>query len=601
MDAGREMSIDNLSVESKIESTKVKDLPSLEWWIWFLIGVLPFCNIAKLPPDGKFWSQWAGSTLVMLWIGTRIRTSSGGFTLVSFPACVIAFFAMATALQIALGMALFPMGALVVISTLALATVACTFGADITAASQGSSFIGAFSAGLLVALVLNFLATLLGLAGYEVYLTSVLAAAEFPRAVGLVGQSNHLAALAVLSVASAIYLVWIEKIQYKVLWAIGAMAAFVCSVSGSRIAIVEWTVMLALAFIAQPRLVARRAVTRSLRRRELFILAAVFVATQVAWLYRPIADGVPSSNIARIDSQGRTELLRDSIELWTAHPWIGVGEGNFAERRLNDLHGSLTEPNAAHAHNLIAHSLAEWGTLGGIAAAGCSMWVALWAWRSVRRKEVSAEDYVIATWMLCLLAYSMVEHPLWFTRFLLPFATLMGMLRQPKFVLPRNRRLNPMLVSGVAIFLAVGISVVSAADYLRSQRLALRLQHDIESSVEHIASVPLSDASSIANLTMFPIPAQIMLTRALPMNDEYIDQKLIIATKAMSGIPTAETMARYLAFALIAGKSGDAMQLADSLMRRNAEAYAQMMEILSGFTTRSPSIKSFVEARAPLH
>jgi Virulence factor membrane-bound polymerase, C-terminal len=261
---------------------------------------------------------------------------------------------------------------------------------------------------------------------------------------------------------------------------------------------------------------------------------------------------------------------------------------------LQELDAPMRHSNVDHAHNLFAQAMAEWGAVGlGLVVAlfGGSLWV---VWKRSRDPLAGSEELMAATWLLCLLTHSLVEHPLWFMHFLLPLALMVGLLRQPVVLrrpAPPTRR---PAVTAALVVLVLATAVASAWDYRRIQNLALMFRADVDRPVGTASALKLSDVAAVELLTLFPRFPRIMLAMMLPLDDGPAQPKLDIAHQAMYLIPTGESVARYALFAVLAGKESEARPLVEAFARRIPAQYDVAYGWMKRWSAGNPQLVRFV-------
>ncbi|MFM8768092.1 MAG: O-antigen ligase family protein, partial [Rubrivivax sp.] len=127
-------------------------------------------------------------------------------------------------------------------------------------------------------------------------------------------------------------------------------------------------------------------------------------------------------------SGSRFRIWADALQLIAAHPWTGVGWGNF------NFAWSLTpSPNRHtaffdHTHNLPLQLAVELGVPLALLICGLLLW-ALWqAWRRALAAEPAASAAGRCALMMVVLIglHSLLEYPLWYAYFLLPTAFVWG-------------------------------------------------------------------------------------------------------------------------------------------------------------------------------
>jgi O-antigen ligase len=477
------------------------------------------------------------------------------------------------------------------VAVLGIAAWACASAADLGPTPQGDVLVTGFAWGLLAAFALNAVAVGFELAGYEwIWIVVFKVNQSLPRAVGLIGQANHLGVLAVYAGFAALTLRSLGRMPGPLLWLVVATAAVVCAASASRVALVVWAACMALSFVWWR---GGGASHGARWRVECVIAAVLFAAVQVAWVAHDQSRGGQEAQLTRSADVGRGSMLHDAGVLWLRHPLIGVGQGNYAAQRLHELNAPLKAPHADHAHNLFAHAAAEWGVVGLLivtAAFAYALWVLLRRLRDPARRPV---ELLPAVWVLGVALHSLVEQPLWFATFLLPFALMLGWLVQAprrsevvaeESVHEGSKLQRPRWILVGMVVIACG---VAAADFARLQVLAMKM---LAEAPETGALVNFEEIARAESLTMFPRQAKVMLSRKLPVGDAAADAKILIARQAMDAVPSPETIARWAAFCALGGRALEARTLFSELAVRNAGYRTAALELLSTWATLDPRI-----------
>jgi len=251
------------------------------------------------------------------------------------------------------------------------------------------------------------------------------------RAVGNMRQPNHLATLLLWSAVAVVPLIELGALgrtPARRAAAAGLFALMVLGItlSGSRTGLVGIAV-LALWGALDSRL--------SRFSRSLLLAAPLLCAASwglAAWwasLHSVQAIGA-ATRIGEGDlSSSRFAIWRDTLGLIRAHPWLGVGFGEF------NFAWSLTpfpqRPVAFfdHTHNLPLQLAAELGVPLALAVLAL---LALALWQAWRRSLAVAGDTGAAlraafVMVLLMALHSQLEYPLWYAHFLLPTALVWGL------------------------------------------------------------------------------------------------------------------------------------------------------------------------------
>jgi uncharacterized membrane protein YhaH (DUF805 family) len=377
-----------------------------------------------------------------------------------------------------------------------------------------------------------------------------------------------------------------------------ALAALVCAATVSRIALVVWVVVFGFWMFWQ------RGLAGADGSRRLAVIGAVaFVAIQLAWVALQ-GQNHAGGEAALLDrpTAGRVEMLADAFALWQMHPLLGVGHGNYGAARLHELTTPAPTPSTDNAHNLVAQALVEWGLVGAAVVLAAAIYVLLLIARRLRDPQRSAAELLAGVWITAVLVHSMVEHPLWFAHFLLPFGLMLGLL--PQRQLQRQTQPAdgpaPRAATVAALAAIAGMMALVAWDYSRLQTLALKMLAELDRQTGTPALVSFADLVEVERLTFFPVQAKIMLSRKIPLGERAIDAKLELARQAMNAIPNYETVARYCAFAVVAGRDEEARAMLASFARRSPWQYARAHALISEWRAVDPRLAKLASDIAPV-
>jgi O-antigen ligase len=554
----------------------------------FLAALLPFLQTARFPPLAGFWHEAvaAAAYLACAALALLLRPSTpGGARLpITVFGAGAAWFALLLVAQSAAGRVRYPSEVLIAAAIVALALFVHVAG--LAARGHTTRLLQAWALGLVVAMMLNAAAVLLRFAGWEIVGVEFVPAGEYPRPIGLVGQANHLGVLGVLGLIGAVFLRASSGLGRLPFWALVLVGSALCAVSGSRAALLV-ALCCGAAFLATQR--ERRASART----TLAVLA-VFVAVHAAWSAWTLA-GTPGParggvSAIRTETFGRVEMLRDAWLLFQAHPWFGVGPGNYPGARLFELTGSLPTAQSSHAHNFFAQVFAEHGLIGGLPAALAALAVPVLAIRRARR-EGSPETLLVAAVAVALFVFGLVEHPLWFTYFLLAAAWLLGLGADPRAPQPPRpgfaaptRPLVALLTLAFALLL-----VAVCRDYARIQDVTRRLYNAI--GMDRPDRMPSAEERlAVLQGNMLPRLPEILLLRTLSVDTLLVKDKLEIAERAARSIPNPETVIHYTLFLTLAKGHVEGHRFLEPLRTRSAKLYAPTVRALGRVAHLDPEL-----------
>ena len=291
---------------------------------------------------------------------------------------------------------------------------------------------------------------------------------------GTIGQRNNFADYLGCALASVIFLYGRRRIGLLLAVLVSAPLVLALVLSTSRGALL-YTVILALAafwaFWRGDRARLRPLLAFSSLALLLFLVLDVVVAVTAGsgaqvptpgerWL-ESLAPGR-----GQYDVQTRLYFLREAWAMFSAHPVLGSGFGEFAWNIFE--HGADPQGRswamAAHAHNALFELLAETGLLGTLCVV---VPLALWL-RAFRWADPGLEGAWIVALLAILAAHSAAEFPLWHANFLGLAAVLLGAAPQPAIRLQASRFRRIAL----AVVLAAGALTIGGvfSDYRSFER-----------------------------------------------------------------------------------------------------------------------------------
>ena len=244
------------------------------------------------------------------------------------------------------------------------------------------------------------------------------------RAVGNLRQPNHLSSLLLWSCIAVVALVQMRRLAWRWGAAAGAALVFAVVLTASRTGIVS-VLLLALWGLADRRL--SRPVRGLLLAAPLVYALAWAGMAQWAALSEHTFGG--TQRLAETDiSASRFGIWGNTLDLIRAHPWAGVGFGEF------NFAWTLTpfpgRPTAFfdHTHNLPLQLMVELGLPLSSVVLALLVW-ALWqgarqAWAAEGDTGTAQRCAMLMVLMIGL--HSLLEYPLWYAYFLLPAAWAWG-------------------------------------------------------------------------------------------------------------------------------------------------------------------------------
>ena len=577
---------------------------------WILVGfcALPFMTTVKLPPLANFWGEFLAALFAVALLAVlnwRRRHASGASTnLLPLAALPFVGLALLMTLQHAVLPLLFPAAFLLPIAELLIAAALATAGAVVV--RDGNGFrraMDAVSLGLLVALVVNALVVPLEFYNLQMYLFQIVPRDLPGRPVGLVGQPNALAALAVLAWAGVYYRWLSNSMGAKAYWLCTVMVCGIVTLSASRAGVLCWVAVMFFSLLTVGRVVRAdvtnlnmsAAVNSTSPRSMVWRTAALLMVAQLAWMFLPRFTGGVPVTAARSTMEPRFQLWADGFEIWLKHPWIGTGFDQFSPIRLQELTTAMIEPNVNNAHNLVIHLLAEFGLVGLLVCLVPLAIIVITTVRRLRQPDAPVELFLATALTLIFLTYSLTEFPLWYTYFLFPFAFLLGCLPQGVVRYRASKNIGA-IRTGVWTAVAAAACVV-AVDYWRLQEVYTDVGRQREAGKASGAQwldIP-TDAETIARASFFPLAADYMYARTMEFDGLLMDRKRETAKRVMLGIAKGETIARYVAFSLAEGDLAEADRWLIMASTRNVKLFEEAVNILHVYARTQPAVGKYLD------
>lgn len=368
------------------------------------------------------------------------------------------------------------------------------------------------------------------------------------------GQPNHLANYLCLGLASAAYLYSKRRLALPLAIVAAAPLLLVLTVSGSRSA---GFYLAALVLGALALRVMRPSPAGSRILGFVVFALAGFVAMQwLAEFVLPTAALRVETVAARVGDQGvfssiRLRLWHEAWLMFLDQPFAGVGFRQFPWQHFL-LNPQLPPPRIEdaindHAHNLLLHTMAEFGIAGVvILIAGIAVWL-----RGLRRQEADANLWWLCAVLAILGIHSMLEYPLWYAYFLGIAAVAFGASESAAVKVGDRSRGRLVLV------LMLGLGWMSVANIYQDYRV-LQALHRIEpqpSGAE--ARNGESTAAVLLDLqqhSLFSPFVELALSRLMVLNREQLEDKLAFNGLVMRFAPAADVAYRQAILLALDGK-----------------------------------------------
>jgi O-antigen ligase len=253
---------------------------------------------------------------------------------------------------------------------------------------------------------------------------------EDGRAIGNIRQSNQLGTLLLWGMAAVAWLVEARVLRRSLAITFAFVMMFALVLTGSRAGLVG-VAMVALWGLLDARL------ARSTRAAMLLAPVAygLFFYGASAWAqYSQQVFAVAGRLGAGADTQSvglRLGLWSNTLDLIRAHPWFGVGFGEFNFAWSLTPFPQRTLGFADHSHNLPLQLMVELGLPLGLTVLALLGW-ALWsAGQNCSKSKVDDDGgstlRTALFMVLLVMVHSLLDYPLWYAYFLLPATFAFGL------------------------------------------------------------------------------------------------------------------------------------------------------------------------------
>jgi O-antigen ligase len=256
-----------------------------------------------------------------------------------------------------------------------------------------------------------------------------------------------------------------------------------------------------------------------------------------------------ASDSIQLGVQVRVYLLKEAWAMFTGHPFLGVGFGEFAWNLLE--HGSgfdgRNSAMASHAHNALLDLLAETGLLGVLCLlVPLSLWL-----KSVPWSKPDLDTGWILTLVAIQAAHSMVEYPLWHANFLGLTALLLGAAPQPLVALRFSRFRGAAL--GVVIAAGIAALPMLFSDYRSFERWT-RQAEGSQRRNELLSEAQLKDFADQRATSLFAGYYDLLASELLVLGREDLDAKLALNAYALRFAPIPDAVFRQAALLGLKGE-----------------------------------------------
>lgn len=314
---------------------------------------------------------------------------------------------------------------------------------------------------------------------------------------GNLNQPNHQATINGLALVAAVWLATRSWLQFPS-W-LGATLLLESGIvlSGSRTGLVYIALAAIYALIAAAMARGTPRGASPMHRAPGLIAAAVILVVGILLLQPGIRlagrafDWRLFDTVAQLQAASpmapRGALWAQALAMFRAHPLFGVGYGEFGWAQFQEMSQvRVVAEMSLHAHNAVLDLMAKTGAVGTV---GVGLVLIAWFWRVVRARvwHATAEERAMTmpalAWLAMLGAHSMLEYPLHYLYFFLPFCFLLGFLEPAGL-----GRLWPRAAVRLGVLVSVAVAAFVLATMWQDYR---RIEAREYASDEHRDSLPM--------------------------------------------------------------------------------------------------------------
>lgn len=359
-----------------------------------------------------------------------------------------------------------------------------------------------------------------------------------------------------------------------------ALLAVGSAATASRTALVQWLLMLSLAWLWRARWGWRPA--GLIGGGLALYLAAAWALPALLWRAAGVhGSGVFERVAASYGCGSRRVLWSNVLDLIALRPWGGWGWGELDYAHYVTLFpGQRFCALLDNAHNLPLHLAVELG----LPAAGLVLGLAaVLVWRARPWREGAPQRQLAWGVLLLIAAHSLLEFPLWYGPFQLAALCALALLlaREPARDSMEKRSVAPYLKGFAAIFMIVIVAAV-ARQYLAVSQLYLppaeRGAAPLRDAQGRVAGAPLfDDAARFAFLTTREVDA----TNAAQMHD--------LAADLLHYSPEPRVIERLIRSAELLGRTEEAAWHRQRYAAAHPAAYARWQRAATPVSAPAPA------------
>lgn len=449
--------------------------------VWLLVGTLPLALgwflANTYPPWLSAWLETSAlASVVPLCLAARqwVRSGTAVLAPVLHPALVALslLVVVSLGLQLTTGVVFFSGDAAMVLAYL-LAWLLAVYVGQVAAQAAAPENLDVFWLAVLVSALLSVglaLVQWLDVRGLNIFVLDMPAGG---RPFANLGQPNNFCTLCFLGCASLLYLHERGVVRGGSLWLAWCWLSFGMALSQSRTGWLQMACLVLVLCWLGPRTALR------VLPRQSVAMGAVFAAWVITlpWLADSLLITAGRTLGDQMQGGVRFPYWLSMLEAALQRPWLGYGWLQTGLAQQLDPVSAFQIGIFDFAHNIALDVVVWTGFPLGMGIVFCFL---LWAFQQFRHLNNPC-SVITALALLGVLVHALLEYPLAYAYFLVPFGFLMGTLHgvNPKAASATAaiRRLGHRCMAGLAISFSVLISLI-AYDYFRAENAIRNLRFE---------------------------------------------------------------------------------------------------------------------------
>ena len=305
--------------------------------------------------------------------------------------------------------------------------------------------------------------------GLTSYFKGLISYSSSKNIMGQLGQRNHLGHYLMWGMVSVLYLHHTKALSRWISIALVFWLGLSMGLIGSRTLIVYLMAISILAMVW--RLWAGKAYQTTLYWLLATLLWVLLVQFGLEKVLSAFEQSHTTTGLERLVNSAHVVDTARSVEwqkAWLSFlssPWTGHGWGSSSSQSVL-MHGAL--PNLeglrtvnvlfTHCHNSVLQLLSEVGLLGTLWLAGCFLALVFACFKYAKRPE----SFFILALASITVCHSLLEYPLWYVYFLLPFALFWALVPRREAQQEARSKLNWAAMLTTVVALAVCVRLLFA-------------------------------------------------------------------------------------------------------------------------------------------